>query len=182
MSNTTNCTNSVSSILTCVSSRHADTIVYRDPQTNQLVPFHHNQEVDRRSPKCPTCGRAWHSRDEASTHGSGGDEMEDQPSFITRDYFDMLARSLPNSNENSSPPSPRRRIAQPVRSRLHPSAATSQTPPPVAEFVGSEPAPAAQSHGISETAFSPNYFEKFFVEEGARKGRSRSGVTRPACP
>lgn len=101
--------------------------------------------------------------------------MEDQPSFITRDYFDMLARSLPNSNDNSSPPSPRRRIAQPVRSRLHPSAATSQTPPPVAEFVGSEPAPAAQSHGISETAFSPNYFEKFFVEE-RELGRGGRGV------
>lgn len=101
--------------------------------------------------------------------------MEDQPSFITRDYFDMLARSLPNSNENSSPPSPRRRIAQPVRSRLHPSSAATQTPPPVAEFVGSEPAPSTQAHGISETAFSPNYFEKFFVEE-RELGRGGRGV------
>lgn len=88
----------------------------------------------------------------------------------------MLARSLPNSNENSSPPSPRRRIAQPVRSRLHPSSAATQTPPSVGEFVGSEPAPPpAQAHGISETAFSPNYFEKFFIEE-RELGRGGRGV------
>jgi hypothetical protein len=101
--------------------------------------------------------------------------MEDQPSFITEGYFDMLARSLPGSNDTSAPPSPRRRIAQPVRSRLHPSSAASALPPPHAEFVASAPAPHAQAHGISETAFSPNYFEKFFVEE-RELGRGGRGV------
>lgn len=41
--------------------------------------------------------------------------------------------------------------------------------------MGSEPAPAGQAHGISETAFSPNYFEKFFVEE-RELGRGGRGV------
>jgi serine/threonine protein kinase len=102
--------------------------------------------------------------------------MEEQPSFITQGYFDMLARSLPGSNETSAPPSPRRRIAQPVRSRLHPLSAASTVPPaPNAEFVASAPAPLSQAHGISETAFSPNYFEKFFVEE-RELGRGGRGV------
>lgn len=103
--------------------------------------------------------------------------MEDQPSFITQDYFEMLARSLPGSNETSAPPSPRRRILRPVQSRLRPSSTTasSSSPPPNAEFVASAPAPPTQAYGISETAFSPNYFEKFFVEE-RELGRGGRGV------
>lgn len=99
---------------------------------------------------------------------------EQQPSFITEGYFDMLARSLPSSNQTSPPPSPRRRIVQPVRSRLHPPSAT-VIPPPNAEFIASAPVPPSQGHGISETAFSPNYFEKFFVEE-RELGRGGRGV------
>ena len=101
--------------------------------------------------------------------------MEEQPNFITQGYFDMLARSLPGSNETSAPPSPRRRIVQPVRSHLHPSSAAAAIPPPNAEFVASTPVPPSQAHGISETAFSPNYFEKFFVEE-RELGRGGRGV------
>lgn len=100
--------------------------------------------------------------------------MDEQPSFITQGYFDMLARSLPGSNETSAPPSPRRRIAQPARSRLHPLSAA-VIPPPNAEFISSAPIAPSQAHGISETAFSPNYFEKFFVEE-RELGRGGKGV------
>ncbi|EXJ81292.1 IKS protein kinase [Capronia epimyces CBS 606.96] len=155
--------------------RHADTIVYRDPRTNQLVPFHRNQAVERRSTDCPTCGRPWHSHGSA-TQDSGSSPIEEQPSFITHDYFEMLARSLPGSSETSAPPSPRRRIAQPVRSRLRPRpTSATPSPPPDAEFVASIPAPPNRAHGISETAFSPNYFEKFFVEE-RELGRGGRGV------
>jgi serine/threonine protein kinase len=41
--------------------------------------------------------------------------------------------------------------------------------------VASAPLPTRQSHGISETAFSPRYFEKFFVEE-RELGRGGKGV------
>src|ERR1700761_353285 len=125
-------------------SRNADTIVYRDPRTNQLVPFH--QDVDRRASDCPTCGRPWHTQAGPSTEESDSRPMEEQPSFITQGYFDMLARSLPGSNETSVPSSPVRRIAQPVRSRLHPSSAAA-VPPPNAEFVASAPVPPNQAHG-----------------------------------
>lgn len=101
--------------------------------------------------------------------------MEDQPSFITHDYFEMLARSLPGSSETSAPSSPRRQMVQPVRSRIHASTPVTTTPPPNAEFVASVPAAPTQAHGISETAFSPNYFERFFVEE-RELGRGGRGV------
>ncbi|KAK5460937.1 putative serine/threonine-protein kinase iks1 [Exophiala xenobiotica] len=156
--------------------RHADTIVYRDPQTNQLVPFHHDRAVERRPSDCPTCGRPLHSQGGPSTQDSTSSPREDQPSFITHDYFDMLARSLPGSNETSAPPSPRRYIAQPLRSRLSTSSSPAvSTPPPDIEFVASAPAPPSLAHGISETAFSPNYFERFFVEE-RELGRGGRGV------
>lgn len=100
--------------------------------------------------------------------------MEEQPSFITEGYFEMLARSLPGSNQTSAPPSPRRRIAQPARSQLHRSSAA-VSPPPNAEFIASAPVPSNAAHGISEAAFSPNYFERFFVEE-RELGRGGRGV------
>ncbi|KAK6364636.1 putative serine/threonine-protein kinase iks1 [Exophiala oligosperma] len=155
--------------------RHADTIVYRDPRTNQLVPFHHNRAVERRPSDCPTCGRPWHAQARSSSQDAGSGPREDQPSFITQDYFEMLARSLPGSNQTSAPPSPRRRMVQPVRSRLGPSSPVVANPPANAEFVASAPVPPSQAHGISETAFSPNYFEKFFVED-RELGRGGRGV------
>ena len=99
--------------------------------------------------------------------------MEEQPSFINRDYFRLLASSQPGSTQTSPPPSPRRRLAQPVRSRLGQHQV--QPPPPDAEFVGSSPAPPSQAHGISETAFAPKYFERFFVVE-KELGRGGRGV------
>ncbi|KIV77903.1 hypothetical protein PV11_09679 [Exophiala sideris] len=155
--------------------RHADTIVYRDPRTNQLVPFHHNHDVERRASDCPTCGRPWHNQGGSTASESDTGPREDQPSFITHDYFEMLARSLPGSSETSAPSSPRQRLVQPVRSRLHASTSVTASPPPNAEFVASTPAAPTQAHGISETAFSPNYFERFFVEE-RELGRGGRGV------
>ena len=85
----------------------------------------------------------------------------------------MLARSLPGSAQPSAPPSPRRRLAQPVRSRL--GSPVTATPPPDAEFVGSSPAPPSGANGISETAFAPQYFERFFTVE-RELGRGGRGV------
>lgn len=101
-----------------------------------------------------------------------GANTDEQPSFINHDYFRMLARSLPGSTENSAPPSPRRRTIQPARSRL---SSPPVVPPPNAEFVSSIPAPPSPAHGISETAFTPEYFEKFFIIE-KELGRGGRGV------
>ena len=99
--------------------------------------------------------------------------MDEQPSFINHDYFRMLADSQPSSAQTSPPASPRRRLAQPVRSRL--GQPQVQPPPLDAEFVGSSPAPPSQTHGISETAFAPKYFERFFLVE-KELGRGGRGV------
>ena len=84
----------------------------------------------------------------------------------------MLAQSLPGSARSSAPPSPRPALIKPVRTR---SSALRDSLPPNAEFVGSSPAPPSESHGISETAFSPMYFEKFFMVE-KELGRGGRGV------
>ena len=85
----------------------------------------------------------------------------------------MLASSQPGSNRSSAPPSPRRRLAQPVRSS--PLGNASATPPLGAEFVGSAPAPPNGTHPIAETAFAPKYFERFFTIE-KELGRGGRGV------
>lgn len=56
-----------------------------------------------------------------------------------------------------------------------PLASNVDAPPPDAEFVGSAPAPPDEIHGISESAFAPQYFEKFFVIE-KELGRGGRGV------
>ena len=85
-------------------------------------------------------------------------------------YFRMLHDSHPSSPRSSGPPSPRRRVLQPVdqpeRADLEPPAGT--------EFIASEPSPES-SHGISSSAFSQNYFKTFFVEE-KELGRGGKGV------
>lgn len=68
--------------------------------------------------------------------------------------------------------------AAPVRSRLgspEDSTTTRTPPPPDAEFVGSSPAPPSTANGISETAFAPQYFEKFFRVD-RELGRGGRGV------
>jgi serine/threonine protein kinase len=83
----------------------------------------------------------------------------------------MLHNSLPGSTEASVPPSPRRRLVQPI----HSGSESPAQPPPDAEFVGSTPAPPSDKHGISPSAFSQDYFKNFFVEE-AVLGRGGRGV------
>ena len=82
----------------------------------------------------------------------------------------MLHHSQPSSSRSSGPPSPRRRLTQPALSGI----ATPETPPRGSEFVSSTPAPFS-SPGISSTAFSPDYFKRFFVEE-RELGRGGKGV------
>jgi serine/threonine protein kinase len=176
------------SILTVLASyrRHADSVVYLDPHTHTLVPARGNQRVDARTQRnheCPTCRRPWHSsRTDTGTVPTDVDATgSDEHTFITNDYFQMLARSLPGSEQPSAPPSPRRRLAQPVRDssvprgRLPSPEYESSSTPPNAEFVGSAPAPPSASNGISETAFAPLYFEKFFRTE-RELGRGGRGV------
>lgn len=119
---------------------------------------------------CPHCGRPYEH--DSPVIDDDFDEPQ-QPSFINHDYFRMLASSLPGSNQSSTPPSPRKQLAQPVRPS--PLGATSSYPPAEAEFIGSSPAPPDKSHPISETAFATGYFQRFFVIE-KELGRGGRGV------
>lgn len=79
-----------------------------------------------------------------------------------------MLHSTPASSNSSRQPSPRRRLVQPG---LTDNARAS----PGAEFVGSTPASGQGRHGISSSAFSPNYFSTFFIEE-KELGRGGKGV------
>jgi serine/threonine protein kinase len=82
----------------------------------------------------------------------------------------MLRRTLPGAeNSGPLPPPPIRRLA-PLSS---PYAAAPLRHDPDAQFVTSEPRVAG--HGISQSAFTPNYFKSFFGEE-RELGRGGKGV------
>jgi hypothetical protein len=148
--------------------RHADSIVVYDQ--GRMVLSSTNNDIDPQNViDCPTCHRPWHNAHRDHEEDVTGPAS--QPSFINHDYFRLLHQSLPASAESSAPPSPRRRLVQPVRSGRPPTV----RPPPDAEFVGTSPAPPSQAHGISATAFAPHYFENFFTVE-KELGRGGRGV------
>lgn len=89
-----------------------------------------------------------------SSRGRHGGDDPREAEFINPNYFRMLNNSLPSSASSSTPPSPRRRLVRPAL-------------PDGSANGGPTSAPAQQSptQGISSAAFSPEYFNKFFVEE-----------------
>ena len=120
--------------------------------------------------ECPYCHRPLRDEVRDPSHAGSSTSSGVAASFASPEYFRMLHHSLPGSTESSGPPSPRRRLTHPVQSGR----STSAYPPRDAEFVGSSPAPPSP-HGISSSAFSPNYFKRFFVEE-RELGRGGKGV------
>ncbi|RMZ82833.1 hypothetical protein DV737_g1864, partial [Chaetothyriales sp. CBS 132003] len=115
-------------------------------------------------------GRSHHHREPPDI---GLDAPAAEDPYMSQNYFQDLALSLTDPSSPVPPSSPRRQLVQPVRSRLE--SPTSPTHPPGAEFVGSSPALPSARNAISESAFSPGYFEKFFVVE-KELGRGGRGV------
>lgn len=107
---------------------------------------------------CPLCHRPMHEGSRGRHRGTTDPEAE----FINPNYFRMLNNSLPSSASSSRPSSPRRRLVRPAL----PDGPTSEP------SSGSSP---NQSQGISSSAFSPDYFKRFFVEEKVL-GRGGKGV------
>lgn len=145
------------------SSRHDDAIVIRDPQTRQLI----LRGATPSFSDCPTCHRPFRSSSpdrQPSPHRSSP--------FISPEYFRMLQSAHDSGVEHNPPSSPIRRLVQPA----FPSAASSTGSSVVsdAEFVTSTPAPQT-GHSIKKEAFSPNYFQRFFIEE-KELGRGGKGV------
>lgn len=95
-----------------------------------------------------------------SSRGRHREAADPEGEFVNPNYFRMLNNSLPSSASSSTPPSPRRRLVQPAL----PDGSTSAGPPR-----------SAPPQGISSTAFSQDYFKRFFVEEKVL-GKGGKGV------
>lgn len=153
-----------------LTSRHASTVVVYDERSKQLA----LREIGSREVKpaeCPTCHRPY---EEDTNHpaNEGGACTEDRGNsdFLNPGYFRMLQHSLPASPAPSRPITPSQQLQREARDlRSH-----VVDPPRGAEFVSSTPSTAGAG-GISSSAFSPGYFQRFFVEEG-ELGRGGKGV------
>ncbi|KAK0725207.1 kinase-like domain-containing protein [Lasiosphaeris hirsuta] len=144
--------------------RHHNAIVVRDPSSQRL------EIRGLELTECPTCHQPLRSSS-PERHFERPDEHE---TFVNPEYFRMLraGRHPRNPSQQSRPPSsPIRRLVEPVPAvdgqghsvRIHD-----------AEFVSSAPAPQEGSR-IRRDAFSPNYFNTFFIEE-LELGRGGKGV------
>lgn len=91
--------------------------------------------------------------------------------FVDPEYFRMLGQSLLNLENSAGPPSPRRRLVQPFHHHTDPPGSS----PPITGVRNGLPEPIPASSGISASAFSPDYFKRFFVEE-RELGRGGKGV------
>ena len=142
-----------------------------DPASKQLVVRNAPSENKLDTTECPVCHRPL--RDDAgdTNRTESGSGQNTTANFASPEYFRMLHHSLPGSAESSGPSSPRRYLTQ----TLPAGRATPAYVSPETAFPGSSPALPPTSSGISSTAFSPNYFERFFVEE-RELGRGGKGV------
>ena len=149
-------------------SRHNESVVVYDPASKQLVARNATEENKLDLTECPYCHQPLRET-RKSSHADRSANPSVTASFASPEYFRMLRHSLPGSASSSGPPSPRRRLTNPALS----SRSTPTYTPQDAEFVGSSPAPPA--HRISSSAFSPNYFNRFFIEERVL-GKGGKGV------
>ncbi|KAI9879502.1 MAG: putative serine/threonine-protein kinase iks1 [Pleopsidium flavum] len=142
--------------------RHNDAVVVYDPLSKQLVLRDASHQSNVEYANCPYCNRPLRDASPEDVRERGSSSPGASAGFVNPEYFRMLDHSTPGSVESSAPPSPRRRLVQPVQ----PGRGTPISPPPDAEFIGSSPASPPSPHGISSASFSPNYFKRFFIEEG----------------
>ena len=140
-------------------------VVY-DPQSKQLA-LRDVSHTDLDLTECPYCHRPL-QQDESQQHAPerGSSNAGAAAGFVNPEYFRMLHESLPGSDieDSSGPPSPRRRLVQPPDSRSSPAVTSARINEP-----------KESTAGISATAFSQGYFERFFVEE-KELGRGGKGV------
>ncbi|KAK4166820.1 kinase-like domain-containing protein [Cladorrhinum sp. PSN259] len=146
--------------------RHHNAIVVRDPTSLRLE----IRGLD--ITECPTCHQPWRSSSPERHFDNHTPNRHE--TYVDPDYFRMLrAGNYRRSVAQQRPPSsPIRRLVEPVPAAVSDDDGTEGTQN--AEFVSSVPAP--QSSGrIRREAFSPNYFNSFFMEE-RELGRGGKGV------
>lgn len=141
-------------------SRHKAAIVLYDEKSKQLttseIPPSDLQE-------CPTCHRAFEANHE--------DRRDDysESTYVSPQYFRRLATSRQGSEHSTRPPSPVKRLAQPGYREVE----ASTKPKDSEKFV--HQSAKSSSQRISMSSFSPDYFKRFFIEEG-ELGRGGKGV------
>lgn len=138
-----------------ISSRYDNTLVLRDPQSRQLVL--RARSIEKLS-ECPYCHQSLPNH--ARSQPNEPVDPEERESFVSKEYFRLLrstdAYEDADSTASNAPSSPIRRLVEPW-------AADSGLSAEHAEFVTSTP--DTSRPGITKEAFSPNYFQRFFVEE-----------------
>ncbi|KAL9126924.1 MAG: hypothetical protein Q9217_004100 [Psora testacea] len=148
--------------------RHNDSIVLYDPQSKQFgVASHRGLDLA----ECPYCHRPLHQEDSSHNGDHGSPAPPSSAGFVSPEYFRMLQDSLPGSANSSAPPSPRRRLVEPVRPASN---SPRSSPRSTGYFRSPSPTPTTPI-GISASAFSPGYFKRFFVVE-KELGRGGKGV------
>ena len=147
--------------------RHNDQVVVYDPLSKQLALRNTSGHADLDLTECPYCHRPLRDDERPRNREHGGSRPNAPAGFVSPEYFRMLHQSLPDS-EPAGPPSPHRRLVQPIRSRQTSGSVDS---PDTAYPVQAPPSPS----GISSSAFSPGYFDRFFVQE-KELGRGGKGV------
>lgn len=148
--------------------RHNNAVVVYEPQSERLVlrDASHGQ-LDLTL--CPACRQPLRGERSTGSQEHGGPEPSQTGGFVHRDYF-RLHQSLYGSPNSTAPPSPRRRLVEPVRPQN-----SSPRSPDQRAYVDSPPASPAAPPGISETAFSPGYFQRCYVVE-KELGKGGKGV------
>ncbi|KAI9794240.1 MAG: putative serine/threonine-protein kinase iks1 [Peltula sp. TS41687] len=138
--------------------RHNNALVVRDPKHKQLVLRRASTSAALELADCPYCRRPLH--DAGRHHIPAGISPADvEAGFVDPNYFRMLRDA----------PSPASLLNGDHEGFVASSA-------PEAEFVSAVVPPSSPSpQGISSAAFSPDYFTRFFVEEG-ELGRGGKGV------
>ena len=142
-----------------------------DPLSKQLVLRNLSSPGAVELADCPFCHRPLREDAIPHTQDRRTPSPDDSTAFVDPEYFRMLAQSLPKIGSPSGPPSPRRRLVQP--SHHHADSTGSYHPDSGLKDEFSES--VSPSSGISASAFSPNYFKRFFIEE-RELGRGGKGV------
>ena len=156
------------SSLTLVASRHNDSIVLYDPESKRFgVASHRGLGLS----ECPYCHQSLRGEDNTRSQDRASHISPSTTGFVSPEYFRMLQDSLPASANSSAPPSPRRRLVEPVNSS-HGSVKASSRPE---EYFEAPASSRTSPVGISASAFSPGYFKRFFVVE-KELGRGGKGV------
>lgn len=150
-----------------VARRKATSVVVYDHASKEMATMNTEHDLDIDHSDCPTCHQPW------PVQSAEGEEPTavSSPDVIDPQYFRMLSHTLSDDSSPDSPPtSPQRRIVQALR----PSIPRREDSLYGADLIGTSPAPP-NTHGISSSAFSKDYFRKFFVEEKVL-GRGGKGV------